>query len=59
MAHRLFHMSANATDFGIERSDPRLKLGNRQGVEILHRQRRQRVVLSTREIIIGVHDAKR
>jgi hypothetical protein len=46
-------------DFRFERGNARVELLDRQRIEVLTRELRQRIVASKRQILVGIHKAKR
>lgn len=50
---------ANPLDLGFERRDARVELRDRERIEILVREHRQRIVAPKRKILVGIHAAKR
>ena len=58
MINGALHMIADARDFTFQRGDPRLQFRNRQRIEILFHQDRERVARA-RQILFGIHMTKR
>ena len=48
-------MFSNAFDLALERGDPRLQLRNRQRIEILFYEERDRIA-GPRKILVGIHE---
>ena len=58
MVNGALHMFFHAGDFAFEESDALLELGNRQRIEVLFDQERDRVA-GSRKILFGIHDRER
>jgi hypothetical protein len=58
MVNGALHMFFDAGDFAFKESDPLLKLGHRQWIEVLFDQERDRVARA-RKILFGIHDRER
>ena len=58
MVNGALHMLLNAGDFTLQRGDPRVELGDRQRIEVLFDQDRDRVA-GARKILFGIHDRER
>ncbi|RIA37798.1 hypothetical protein DFR49_3686 [Hephaestia caeni] len=52
-------VATNPPDLRFQRGNPRVEFGDRQRIEILTRQHRQRVVAPEGKILLGIHAAKR
>jgi len=52
-------MALYSRDFFFQRGDARVELLDRQWVEVLARELRQRIVAPKRQILVGIHGAKR
>ena len=59
MVNGAFNLSSTPRDLALQRRDPRLQLGDRQAVEILGHQRRQRVPRTGAEDIVEIHGRER
>ena len=59
MVNGMRPMAANPFDFGFERSDSFVEFRDRERIEILAREHRQRIVAPEREILVGIHGRKR
>jgi NADPH2:quinone reductase len=54
MVNGALHMLLYADDFTLQRGDPRVELGDRQRIEVLFDQERERFV-GPRQILVGIH----
>ena len=54
MVNGALHMLINAGDFALQRDDPRFQLSDRQRIEVLFDQERERFV-GPRQILVGIH----
>jgi hypothetical protein len=57
MVNGALNLDPTALDLGLEEHDPLLELLDRIRIEILLRQLRDKVILATRKIFVGVHEA--
>ena len=58
MVNGALHMLLYADDFTLQRGDPRFELGDRQRIEVLFDQERERFV-GPRQILVGIHGSQR
>lgn len=57
MVNGMINFCTTSDDFGLERRDARVQLINRQAIEIVARELRERVIGSARENFFSVHAA--
>ena len=55
MVNGALFMMPDPGDFGLERSDTRIKLGHGKRIEILPRECCDRIICRVREILVGIH----
>lgn len=58
MVNGALHMVAHAGDLTLQRGDPRFELGDRQRIQILFDQERDRFA-GARQILVGIHARNR
>ena len=58
MVNGALRMLTDAGDFTLQRGDARLQLGDRQRIEVLFDQERERFV-GPRQILVGIHERNR
>ena len=54
MVNGALFMLVNASDLALQRGDSRIELGDRQRIEVLFDQERERFV-GPRQILVGIH----
>jgi hypothetical protein len=59
MVNGALYLAAASLDLGLEQRDPLLELLDGEWIEVLPRQRCGGIVLSTRKILVGVHQGQR
>ena len=59
MVNGAFNLRFCSRDFGFERGDAGVKLVDRERIEVLPRQRGQRIARSGPEDLVQIHDPKR
>ncbi len=55
MVNGAFYFFAAAADFGLQCRDTRFEFLDRKRIEVLPRELRGRIVMTTRKILVGVH----
>ena len=58
MVNGALFMLVNAGDLTLQRGDTRVELGDRQRIEVLFDQERERFT-GTRQILVGIHEGNR
>ena len=58
MVNGALFMLVNAGDLGLQRGDARVELGDRQRIEVLFDQERERFA-GARQILFGIHEGNR
>ena len=58
MVNGALFMLVNARDLALQRGDARVELGDRQRIEVLFHQERERFV-RPRQILVGIHEGNR
>ena len=58
MVNGALFMLVNAGDLALQRGDARIELGDRQRIEVLFDQERERFV-GPRQILVGIHERNR